>query len=323
MTDNAYPTRVVRGQGAQDAVTNGAVAAADAAAAASGVRVRLLEDAPQLGQLRALVDRTWNPDPTDPPISSAVLRALAHSGNYTFGAYVGDRLVGGATGFLGSRKDVHELHSHVAVVDQEMRGRNVGFALKLHQRAWALLRGIATITWTFDPLVRRNAYFNLAKLGADAIEYLPSFYGDMSDAINGNDESDRLLASWDLRARRVEACASEVGTEPDLSQSWAAGAVVGLQQDAADRPVAGPLDADVVLIGLPRDIEELRGSDPQAARQWRYAVRGSLAELMAAGGVVQGFSRERGYVVVRSQGASTHNPAGDGSLSNQDSRRSR
>ena len=76
--------------------------------------------------------------------------------------------------------------------------RNVGYALKLHQRAWALQRGIATITWTFDPLVRRNAYFNLAKLGVRATRYLPNFYGAMQDPINAGDDTDRLLVDWDL-----------------------------------------------------------------------------------------------------------------------------
>ena len=76
----------------------------------------------------------------------------------------------------------------------------MGFALKLHQRAWALSRDVTTITWTFDPLVCRNAYFNVAKLAATPAEYLPDFYGEMDDVINGSDDSDRLLVHWPLAA---------------------------------------------------------------------------------------------------------------------------
>ena len=49
----------------------------------------------------------------------------------------------------------------------EARGTGIGRAIKLHQREWAAANGIATIVWTFDPLVRRNAWFNIAVLGAD------------------------------------------------------------------------------------------------------------------------------------------------------------
>ena len=73
--------------------------------------------------------------------------------------------------------------------------------MKLHQREWAAANGLDWIVWTFDPLVRRNAWFNLVVLGADVREYLPSFYGTMSDAINAGDESDRLLVAWDVARR--------------------------------------------------------------------------------------------------------------------------
>ena len=89
-----------------------------------------------------------------------------------------------------------------------LTGRHVGFALKLHQRAWALLRGVSEIAWTFDPLVSRNAYFNLVKLGAQPAEYLPNFYGTMLDTINGDDDSDRLLVRWRLRSPHVVAAAA-------------------------------------------------------------------------------------------------------------------
>ena len=66
------------------------------------------------------------------------------------------------------------------------------------------------IAWTYDPLIRRNAYFNLAKLGARPVEYLPNFYGAMDDAINGGTETDRMLVRWELRSDlAVAACAGE------------------------------------------------------------------------------------------------------------------
>ncbi|STS10865.1 Uncharacterized conserved protein [Gordonia bronchialis] len=100
-----------------------------------------------------------------PPVSTDMLRALSHAGNYVAGAFIGDHLAGGSVGFFGAPVG-HTLHSHITGVSKRGRGHNVGYALKMHQRTWALHRGLRTITWTFDPLVARNAYFNITKLGA-------------------------------------------------------------------------------------------------------------------------------------------------------------
>ena len=82
--------------------------------------------------------------------------------------------------------------------------------MKLHQRAWALARGIPVIEWTFDPLVARNAYFNIEKLAAMPVEYLTNFYGIMGDGINGEDETDRLLIQL-AAARRRGRCSRRLG----------------------------------------------------------------------------------------------------------------
>lgn len=68
------------------------------------------------------------------------------------------------------------LHSHVSGVSADARGRGVGRALKRHQRVWALTPGVGTVTWTFDPLLHRNARFDLAVLGAVADGYLPAVW---------------------------------------------------------------------------------------------------------------------------------------------------
>ena len=64
------------------------------------------------------------------------------------------------------------------------------------------------MTWTFDPLVRRNAYFNTVKLAARPVEYLVDFYGEMTDEINAGQGSDRLLVEWPLLAPEVVSAAA-------------------------------------------------------------------------------------------------------------------
>ena len=279
-----------------DLATPTAADAAERAARAAGVRVELITALPGLEAVYRLYDTIWRPDPKNPPVTTELLRALTKAGNYVAGAYDGDDLVGACVGFFGAPRG--DMHSHIAGVAPRALGRSVGFALKLHLRAWAMAHGVSAIEWTFDPLVRRNAYFNLVKLGARPVEYLPNFYGGMHDTINGGDDSDRLLIRWRLDAPEVvAACAGSV-IPADIRAEQAAGAVVVLDRTADGRPRILDQTGRTVLVAVPADIESLRTTDPEGARQWRRAVREVLAPLLAGGAQVSGFDRD-GWFVVR------------------------
>jgi predicted GNAT superfamily acetyltransferase len=171
--------------------------------------------------------------------------------------------------------------------------------MKLHQRAWALGHGLTTVSWTFDPLVSRNAYFNVVKLGGRPVQYLPDFYGVMADAINGDDATDRLLLRWDLTAPHVEEAARGVPPEWTVAALRGAGAVTGLDRSPSGEPVPGTLDGGTILVAVPPDIESLRRTDPACARQWRVALRDVLSPLIESGAQVRGFDRTGWYVLVR------------------------
>jgi predicted GNAT superfamily acetyltransferase len=276
-----------------------ATLAAERAAAASGVQIRGLTEIPDLQQVFELYGRIWHPDPTNPPITTEFLRALSHAGNYVAGAYRDGEMVGACVGFYAEPAG-QAMHSHVAGVVASMRGRNVGFALKVHQRAWALDRGISAITWTFDPLVCRNAYFNLAKLAARPRSYLPDFYGKMNDEINGDDDSDRLLVEWRLADPAVERACAGRHILADAAALRAGGVTVALDADDGGMPVvAGPRgpEGDTLLVRVPPDIEAMRLDAGPHARAWRAALRQVLGALLAAGAEVTGFDRAGWYVV--------------------------
>jgi predicted GNAT superfamily acetyltransferase len=275
-----------------------AVAAADAAARAAGVEVRELTSQRELDDVYRMYNDIWRPDPTNPPVTSELLRALSKAGNYVSGAFDAGTLVGASVGFFGAPVD-GALHSHIAGVSTAARGRSVGFALKLHQRAWSLLRGVALVAWTFDPLVRRNAYFNIVKLAASPAEYLPNFYGYMHDAINAGDDSDRLLVRWQLDCAAVVAACAGATTAADAQREREKGAAVALGIGADGGPEVGTFDAETLLVAVPPDIEAVRTRDPGDARNWRVAVRDSLGALLADGAGVTGFDRAGWYVVRR------------------------
>jgi predicted GNAT superfamily acetyltransferase len=294
-----HKLRTVAGPDAASAAAQSADAAAQAAEAAArtaGVQVREMSELDDLEAVYRLYDRIWRPDPKNPPVTTELLRGLTKAGNYVSGAFDGAELVGACVGFF-SAPAATAMHSHVAGVSPVALGRSVGFALKLHQRAWAMQRDVRHISWTFDPLVSRNAYFNLVKLRAVAIEYLPNFYGGMKDGINGDDDTDRLLAQWELTAAEVVAASAGKISPADAEAERRRGAVIALARSDRGRLVAGKLAGETALVAVPHDIESLRRNDRDCAQQWRVAVRDVLSTAMAAGGHVAGFDRSGWYVV--------------------------
>ncbi|MEV8637095.1 GNAT family N-acetyltransferase [Streptosporangium sp. NPDC051023] len=277
-----------------------ACAVAEAAAHTAGIDIRLLDSVSELEAVRRLYERIWRTGENNPPVTADLLRAMSKVGGYVSGAFDEGELVGACFGFF-SPPAREALYSHIAGVSARMQGRNVGFALKLHQRAWAMTRGVGEICWTYDPLIRRNAYFNIAKLAADPDEYLPNFYGPMDDDINRSDDTDRIMVRWRLESPDAEAACEGRPRPADAKAARARGAAVALSVSAEGGPVAGRADARTVLVGVPADVETLRQSDPDRAAQWRRAVRDVLGELLAQGARVRGFDRAGWYIVDRQE----------------------
>lgn len=228
--------------------------------------------------------------PTD-PMSAELMRVAQHVGGYVAGAFDGGALVGATVGLPTADG---RLHSHITGVTA--RGRGAGFALKLHQRGWALERGITVITWTFDPLVRRNAYFNLAKLAARADTYFEDFYGEMPDELNAGDPSDRLLVSWPLKDPAVVRAVEGVPHRPAAPAT--SFLTAGTDDVEAAAEIAERRHAEIG-IGTPENIAALRAADRERARAWRSAQRRLLAGALTAGYVITGFTRDGRYVLRR------------------------
>ena len=200
-------------------------------------------------------------------ITPNLLQAMVHSGAYLSGAFIGNDCVGAAFAFPATTGGLH-LHSHMTAVLDKYRDRGVGYLLKIDQWHWAKKNNYKEITWTFDPLVRRNAKLNLLKLGADIASYHPNFYGDMPDALNAGDESDRVLASWKV-----------IGDKP-VSRS----------------EIVEPITSDI-LIAIPEDIVAIRERDLAENLKWRHKVRDQFVDALTKGGKVVGFSQNSEYVV--------------------------
>ncbi len=235
-----------------------------------GIEIRLLHSADEMTAVVDVFQQVWGS--VTELIRIELLMAIAHSGGYVGAAYERDtegeeRILGASVAFLARHHGELALHSHITGLLPGARQTGLGRAIKLHQRAWAHDNGIEWIVWTYDPLVRRNAWFNIAVLGAEVHGYYESFYGEMTDAINAGDESDRLLIAW-----KVDA-------------------------DRADSPLDGGEVTGAQLIPTPDDIVTLRRTDPDAAARWRTETRAALGRVLAEGRKVVGFTRNGEYVV--------------------------
>ena len=263
--------------------------AAGLAAEAAGVTLRDEHDLERQREIEALLVSIWGMSPQGAPIPFDVLRGISHAGCNISAAYLPDGRVCGAAVALVTPE--HGSYSLIAGVAPGIGDKGVGFALKQHQRAWCLERGIETMSWTFDPLVSRNARFNLAKLGAHVTEYTRNFYGIMDDEINAQDESDRLVAVWPLASADSIACSEgrprdvELPRDGDLT-------VLGAGPDGEAHLLES---GDTLWARAPRDIVSLRAQDPVQAAAWRRELREVFESAFAAGRVADGVTREGWY----------------------------
>lgn len=134
-------------------------------------------------------------------------------GGQVMGAFDGKQMVGFALSIPGTRSGHIYLHSHMLAVRKEYRNGGLGRRLKLLQREDAMTRGIELIEWTFDPLEIKNAYLNIEKLGAIVRRYNINQYGITSSPLQGGLPSDRLIAEWWLKSKRVNTLL-ETGKNP-------------------------------------------------------------------------------------------------------------
>ena len=264
----------------------------EAAAEGAGIIVREIHTAAEAAEASLLLDEVWNVDKTGTNVfEPGLIVAFAHAGNYVSAAFSADdpeEMIGVTVGFFGQPLGT-VMHSHIAGVRHGHVGHGAGSAMKLHQRLWCLELGITEMTWTFDPLIARNAYFNFSRLGVNALDYYEDFYGQMRDGVNEGQASDRMLVSWRL----------DLPKRPPLPEALeSAEPVFALDTvDGEPRLSDVPCECEVVGVRIPSDIESLRGVDPELATRWRMALRDTFTGLMEDGWEIVTCRRDGVYLL--------------------------
>lgn len=216
-------------------------------------------------------------------IPASMMIALQHTGGHLGGAFDGERLIGFSVAFVARQGRETFLWSHMAAVHPDYQTRKIGFGLKQEQRRWALSNGFARIGWTFDPLLRLNANFNLRRLGATANAFHVDLYGEMQDGLNRGLPSDRLEVSWELASARVNEHANpEQEALPVMMDIRNTGFL--LVKDDNDYPhVQGKPDAMWHFVEIPTHIDGIKQRDPALALAWRIAMREVFVDAFAQG----------------------------------------
>src|SRR5258708_346998 len=188
----------------------------DSRLSADAIVLRRCRGLDELRACVALQKEVWNF--TDAELVPLRMFVVADKvGGQVMGAFDGNEMVGFALSVPGTRSGHVYLHSHMLAVRKEHRNSGLGRRLKLLQPEDALSRGIELIQRTFDPLEIKNAYLNIEKLGAIARRYNINQYGITSSPLQCGLQSDRLIAEWWLKAKRVETLLA-AGRNPPIQR---------------------------------------------------------------------------------------------------------
>ena len=260
-----------------------------------------LRDVETSGEMRAveqLQREVWGiPDLDVVPLSH--LAAVKTAGGLLIGAFDGDDLAGFVYGFPAIEHGGLTHHSHMLAVAPEYRGLHIGERLKFAQYQRVLEQGIATISWTFDPLRSKNAHLNFRKLGVTCETYYVDFYGDDATSFLHQNGTDRLWVLWHVdEAGAGERVAGRPGP-PSLD-----GVPLILECNDA-RPILHfltGLSANRLVIEIPANIAAIEADDQALAREWRETARRAFETAIDAGYVVRDFVKGESsgrYLLVR------------------------
>lgn len=225
----------------------------------------------------------WGVDYVD-IVPATLLHVVDYVGGLAAGAFdtSGD-LLGFVFGMNGVRDGDLVHWSHMLGVRESARNSGLGRMLKEYQRTTLLGIGVKRIYWTFDPLMSKNAYFNINRLGAEIVEYVPDMYGRTSSPLHMGLPTDRLIACLPTSPREVARRLDVAPSTPVLT------AFPKLEDHTVSVRDHAP---ETALIEIPADILHVLATSPTSAQTWRLAVRDHFQWALSHGYAVTGVHRD-------------------------------
>jgi chorismate synthase len=244
-----------------------------------------------------LQEETWGADFSE-RVPAAILKVTQRLGGVAAGAFDSrDRLLGFVFGMTGVENGRLVHWSDMLAVRPDLRDHGIGRQLKEFQRDTVRGLGVAVIYWTFDPLVARNAHFNLNRLGVDVAEYVIDMYGANTDSpLHRGLGTDRFIVAWHIEDKRRASAERSDGRRSSVLNPSDKGGV-----PAMPRLDEGTADA-TLRVEIPLEIDRVQESSLALAGQWRATTRAALTWGLAHGYHVAGFYRDtedaRAYYVL-------------------------
>ncbi|MCA1591418.1 MAG: GNAT family N-acetyltransferase [Acidobacteria bacterium] len=258
------------------------------------VVIRDIETIAEMREVEELQKEVWGfGDREVVPVYT--LKPTRDVGGILVGAFDGGELVGFVYAFVGHERGRVHLHSDMLAVRPEYRDRRLGYQLKLAQRERALAHGITRMTWTFDPLQSRNAYLNFAKLGVLSDSYKVNYYGEETTSfLHRGVGTDRLWVTWLLDSVRVERrLNNDPASETPAPNFESLARLVRMLRDGSPErnSLSGLNERETLALEIPHDIGALQQHDTELAVLWREATREAFVDALAAGYLIEDFSR--------------------------------
>jgi predicted GNAT superfamily acetyltransferase len=260
-----------------------------------GVVIRPLVSLDELQAAETLQRQVWDAPTT--VIYQPMLISFVRNGGSVIGALKDGVLIGLLIGYLGMEAPDADrpamanlkLVSQRMAIAPEFRDSGIGFEMKLAQRRFALRHGIRLVTWTFDPLVSRNAHLNVRKLGAVIYEYHRDYFGTAHAPLVAAESSDRVMAEWWVTSNRVEQRLSGRRAGLNIEQYLSANARLLNPSGVAASGLPTPPElmeapqSSVVLLEIPESFEDILKNDVLLALAWRQHSRVALETVLRAG----------------------------------------
>lgn len=213
-----------------------------------------------------------------------MLKTAAENGGVVIGAFDGSKLIGFIFGFIGLHADRRlKLCSQTMGILPEYRNKGVAATLKWAQRERVLAQDIDLITWTYDPLEAPNARLNLRTLGGAARIYKQNIYGENFSALGKGLPTDRFLVEWWIKSDRVQQRHDRIALEPIGVDSPIVNACSGATSDRQIQSLNIDLDAPIVRVEIPNDLQAIKKANMPLAQDWRLKTRELFEAYFARG----------------------------------------
>lgn len=250
------------------------------------IEIRPLQSLEELHACELLQKKIWGFEDIS-VVPHHLMLTTIKNGGLLLGAFErmtsGEQLVGFVYGFPGIEERRLKHCSLMCAVLPERRFQGLGYELKLKQREFVLSQGIELVTWTFDPLISPNAYFNLHKLGVISDRYEHNLYGDMRDRLNAGLETDRLTVEWWVASARVRKRLNQQKPLNNMGEAllvnqteWRKGLLVNGEYSLQH-------NEPKLLLEIPYRWQEMRERDLELTKRWRRETREIFENYFAQG----------------------------------------